>query len=199
MTRVICDISVSVGGFVTGPNDTRSNPFGDGVDCLHDWLSVSATDEDRAVLAASVEEIGAVVMGRKSFDKNEGDGGWGDLGPFGAVPCFVVTHRVPQDQYPAVFSFVTDGVAGAIEAARTAAVAKSVQLHGASVMQQAMPLGLVDELRLHVVPVLLGSGTRLFGALDGAVELERTKVVVTPAATHLTFRVLAPSDGVGGG
>ena len=129
-------------------------------------------------------------MGRTSFDKNEGDGGWGDGGPVGDVPCFVVTHHAPTGSYPSVFTFVTDGVASAIEQAKSVAGDKVVGLHGATVMQQALPLGLVDEIRVHVVPVLLGGGTPLFGMLDSAITLERTRAVVTPAATHLNFRVL---------
>jgi dihydrofolate reductase len=89
-----------------------------------------------------------------------------------------------------VFTFVTDGVASAIEQAKKAAGDKVVGLHGATVMQQALPLGLVDEIRVHVIPVLLGGGTALFGMLDSAVELERTQARVTPAATHIGYRVL---------
>jgi dihydrofolate reductase len=101
----------------------------------------------------------------------------------------VVTHTLPTTSYPSVFTFVTDGVAGAIELAKVAAGDKVVGLHGATVMQQALPLGLVDEIRVHVVPVLLGGGTPLFGTLTDAIGLERTRVTVTPAATHLWFRV----------
>ena len=189
MTRVICDMSASLDGYVTGPNDSREHPFGDGAGTLHDWLSGAATDDDRAILKEFLDGVGAVVMGRKSFDKNEGDGGWGDGGPAGDAPCFVVTHTRPAAPYPPVFTFVTDGVATAIEMAREAAGGKDVTLHGATVMQQLLPLGLVDEIRVHVIPVLIGGGTPLFGSLHSAVTLERTRVVVTPAATHLMFQV----------
>jgi dihydrofolate reductase len=189
MALVICDMSVSLDGYVTGPNDSRENPFGDGAGMLRDWIFDAATDEDRAMLQEMVDGAGAIVMGRTSFDKNEGDGGWGDSGPVGDVPCFVVTHTVPTTSYPSVFTFVTDGVASAIERAKVAAGDKVVGLHGATVMQQALPLGLVDEIRVHVVPVLLGGGTPLFGTLTDAIGLERTRVTVTPAATHLWFRV----------
>jgi dihydrofolate reductase len=190
MARVICDMSVSLDGYVTGPNDSRENPFGDGAGMLHDWMFEAATDEDRAMLQTMIDDCGAVVMGRTSFEKNEGDGGWGDSGPAGDIPCFVVTHHEPTRSYPSVFRFVTDGVAAAIEQARAAAGDKVVGLHGATVMQQALPLGLVDEIRVHVVPVLLGGGTPLFATLDAAIALERTQVRVTPAATHLEFRVV---------
>lgn len=189
MALVICDMSTSLDGYVTGPNDSRQNPFGDGAGMLHDWMFDAATDVDRAILQEMLDGVGAIVMGRKSFDKNEGDGGWGDGGPVGDTPCFVVTHNRPTGSYPAVYTFVTDGVVSAIEQARQVAGAKVVGLHGATVMQQALPLGQVDEIRVHVIPVLLGGGTPLFATLDSAITLERTQVLVTPAATHLTFRV----------
>jgi RibD C-terminal domain len=151
MARVICDMSTSLDGYVTGPNDSRENPFGDGAEMLHDWIFDAATDEDRAILQEMLDNVGAIVMGRTSIDKNEGDGGWG---------------------------------------AKQAAGDNVVSLHGASVMQQALPLGLVDEIRVHVIPVLLGGGTPLFATLDSAISLERTHALITPAATHLGFRVV---------
>ena len=190
MARVICDMSVSLDGYVTGPNDSRENPFGDGAGSLHDWLFSAATDRDREMLQEMLDGIGAVVMGRTSFDKNEGDGGWGDSGPCGDVPCFVVTHHAPAESYPEVFTFVTDGVESAIEQAKKVAGDKVVGLHGATVMQQGLPLGLVDEIRVHVVPILLGAGTPLFGALDEAITLERVQAEATPAATHISYRVV---------
>jgi dihydrofolate reductase len=190
MARVICDMSVSLDGYVTGPDDSREHPFGDGAETLHDWIFAAATDQDRAVLQETLDSIGAVVMGRRSFDKNEGEGGWGDRGPLGDAPCFVVTHHAPAGPHPPTFTFVTDGVVSAIDQARDAAGDAVVALHGATVMQQALPLGLVDEIRVHVIPLLLGGGTPLFGALDSAIRLERTHALVTPAATHLRFRVL---------
>jgi dihydrofolate reductase len=190
MALVICDMSISLDGYVTGPNDSRENPFGDGAGMLHDWMFDAATDDDRALLQEMLDGVGAVVMGRKSFNKNEGDGGWGDRGPVGGTPCFVVTHHQPTTSYSPVYRFVTDGVASAIEQAKGAAGEKVVGLHGATVMQQALPLGLVDEIRVHVIPVLLGGGTPLFGALDSSITLERTQALVTPAATHIGFRVV---------
>ncbi len=190
MALVICDMSISLDGCVTGPNDSRENPFGDGAGMLHDWMFDAATDEDRAILQEILDGAGALVMGRKSFDNAEGDGGWGDSGPRGDTPCFVVTHNKPTTSHPSLFTFVTDGVVSAIEQAKNAAGDKVVGLHGATIMQQALPLGLVDEIRVHVIPVLLGGGTRLFGTLDSPVTLERTQALVTPAATHIGFRVV---------
>jgi len=191
MARVISDMSISLDGYVTGPRDSRENPFGDGAEMLHDWMFDAATDDHRAILQAAIDGIGAIVMGRKSFDKNEGDGGWGDGGPVGDTPCFVFTHRTPTATHPRVFTFVTDGVASAtIEQAKHAAGDRVVGLHGATIMQQALPLGLVDEIRVHVIPVLLGGGTPLFGTLGGSIALERTEARVTPAATHIEFLVV---------
>jgi dihydrofolate reductase len=193
MTRVICDMSISLDGYVTGPNDSRDNPFGDGAETLHDWIFNAATDEDRALVQQTLEGAGAIVMGRTSFDKNEGDGGWGDRGPLGDTPCFVVTHHEPTRAHPPIYTFVTDGVVSAIEQAKAVADDKTVGLHGATVMQQALPLGLVDEIRVHVIPVLLGGGTPLFATLDSAIRLERTQALATPAAVHLGFRVSRPT------
>ena len=190
MALVICDMSISLDGYVTGPNDSRENPFGDGAGMLHDWIFDAATEQDRAILQEMLDGVGAVVMGRKSFDKNEGDGGWGEGGPLGDTPCFVVTHNRPTASYPSVYRFVTDGVASAIEQAKATAGDKVVGLHGATIMQQALPLGLVDQIRVHVIPVLLGAGTPLFGTLDSSIALERTQALATPAATHIGFRVI---------
>jgi dihydrofolate reductase len=189
MGLAICDMSASLDGYVTGPNDSRENPFGDGAGMLHDWLSTAATDQDRAILQDMIDTTGAIVMGRTSFEKNEGDGGWGDKGPMGDTPIFVVTHHAPTRSYPPVFTFVTDGVVSAIEQAKSVAGDKVVGLFGATVMQQALPLGLVDEIHVHVVAVLLGGGTPVFSTLESAVDLERIDVTATPAATHLRFRV----------
>jgi len=190
MARVICDMSMSLDGFVTGPNDSRENPFGDGAGTLHNWIFENPTVDDKALLQEMIDGCGAVVMGRKSFDKNEGDGGWGDKGPVGDTPIFVVTHNAPTKSYPSVYTFVTDGVASAIEQAKAAAGDKIVGLHGATVMQQGLPLGLVDEIHVHVVPVLIGGGTRLFDLLDGPIALDRTKVITNSGATHLQYRVV---------
>jgi dihydrofolate reductase len=189
MSAIVLDMSMSLDGYVTGPNDSRENPFGDGAEMLHDWMFDGATDDDRAILQATLDRVGAVVMGRTSFDKNEGDGGWGTAGPLGDTPCFVVTHTKPTASHPPVFTFITAGVPSAIEQAKDAAGDKVVALHGATIMQQALPLGLVDEIRVHIVPVLLGGGTPLFGTLDSSINLERTEAQVTPAATHIAFRI----------
>jgi dihydrofolate reductase len=188
MARVISDMSMSLDGYVTGPNASRENPFGDGADGLHDWMFKDPTDTEKALLQEAIDGCGAVVMGRTSFDKTVD--AWGPNGPVDGIPCFVVTHQAPPaEKYPG-YTFVTDGVASAIEQASAAAGDKVVGLHGATVMQQALPLGLVDEIIVHVVPVLIGGGTPLFATLDSAITLERTDGIVTPGATHMRFRVV---------
>jgi dihydrofolate reductase len=193
MAQVICDMSMSLDGYVTGPNDSRENPFGDGAGSLHDWIFSAATDRDRELME-EWQYTGAIVMGRRGYDKNEGDGGWGDAGPLGKVPCFVLTHRPPPPERvaaPDVFTFVTDGVESLIARAQEAAGDRDIGVHGATVAQQCLRAGLLDEIVVHVVPILLGGGTPLFGSLDTRpVTLERISVVETPAATHLRFRVV---------
>jgi dihydrofolate reductase len=193
MGRVISDISMSLDGYVTGPNDSRENPFGDGAGSLHDWIFSAATDRDRELME-EWQYTGAIVMGRRGYDKSEGDGGWGDAGPLGKVPCFVLTHQPPPPERvaaPDVFTFVTDGVESLIARAREAAGDRDIGVHGATVAQQCLRAGLLDEIVVHVVPILLGGGTPLFGSLDTRpVALERISVVETPAATHLRFRVV---------
>lgn len=191
MTKVISDMSMSLDGFVTGPGDSRENPFGKGADSLHDWLWKNPTDRAKQILHDAVDRCGAIIMGRTSFEKNEGDGGWGDGGPLGDVPVFVVTHNAPTRQYPSVYRFVTDGVESAIKQAKDTAGSKDVGLHGATVAQQALQLGLLDEIHVHVVPLLIGGGTRLFDLFDGPVHLEPiTGAETTPGATHLSYRVV---------
>ncbi|HEX6358571.1 dihydrofolate reductase family protein [Actinophytocola sp.] len=189
MAIVSTSMSMSLDGYVTGPDDSREHPFGTGAEGLHDWIFDKSTDEDAAILNEMIEKTGAVIMGRRSFDKNEGDGGWGDGGPLGDTPVFVVTHNPPTRTYPSVYTFVTD-VATAIEQAKKLAEDKVVGLHGATIPQQALALGLLDEINIQIVPVLLNGGTRMFEHLGGQYTLERTRCVATPAATHLQFRVV---------
>jgi dihydrofolate reductase len=129
------------------------------------------------------------VTGRRTFDITNG---WGGRPPLG-VPTFVVTHSVPQDWVyeGSPFTFVTDGVESAVEQARAAAGDKVVAVGAASIAQQCIKAGLLDEIHIDLVPVLLGDGVRLFNNLgDGQVELERTEIIEAPDVTHMTFRVI---------
>lgn len=192
MSKVISGISMSLDGFVTGPNVTREQQLGDGGQVLHQWLH-EPDPRDTELLAGMREGVGSILMGRLSYDLAEGDGGWGEGGPAGPAPCFVLTHNPPAPETvraPSVFTFVTDGIQRAVQQAKAAAGDKVVAVHGASAAQQCLAAGLLDEIQVHLAPVLLGSGTRLFEHLGGQFQLERTKVVDTPHATHLRFRVI---------
>lgn len=192
MSTVVSGISMSLDGFVTGPNVTRDQQLGDGGQVLHHWLH-HPDPRDASLLAGMRDGVGSILMGRLSYDLAEGDGGWGDGGPAGPAPCFVLTHNPPAPETvraPSVFTFVTDGIHSAVEQAKAAAGDKVVGVHGASAAQQCLAAGLLDEIQIHLAPVLLGSGTRLFEHLGGQFRLERTDVLDTPSATHLRFRVI---------
>ncbi|HEX5012980.1 MAG TPA: dihydrofolate reductase family protein [Candidatus Limnocylindrales bacterium] len=192
MSKVISGISMSLDGFVTGPNVSREQQLGDGGDILHRWLW-EPEPGDAELLEGMAKDVGAILMGRRSYDLAEGDGGWGDGGPAGPTPCFVLTHEAPAAETvraPSVFTFVTDGIESAVEQAKAAAGDKVVGVHGASSAQQCLAAGLLDEIQLSLAPVLLGSGTRLFEHLGGQVRLERTDVNATSNATHLRFKVI---------
>ncbi|HZO64755.1 MAG: dihydrofolate reductase family protein [Kribbellaceae bacterium] len=192
MSKVISGISMSLDGFVTGPNVSREQQLGDGGQVLHQWLH-EPDPLDSELLAEMGANVGSILMGRLSYDLAEGDGGWGDGGPAGPAPCFVLTHNAPAPETvraPSVFTFVTDGIDSAVEQAKAAAGDKVVGVHGASAAQQCLAAGLMDEIQISLAPVLLGSGTRLFEHLGGQFQLERTNVINSSNATHLRFRVV---------
>jgi len=215
MARLRCEISMSLDGFVAGPNPSLEEPLGAGGDLLHEWafaaaswreshgLSGGEANADSEVLEESTGSTGAVVMGRRMFSGGQGpwepdpgaDGWWGDDPPF-HVPVFVLTHHARETlamEGGTSFNFVTDGIEAALEQARAAAGDKDVLLAGgASVVQQYLTAGLLNELQIHVAPVLLGDGTSLFDRLGiDAVGLETTRVIASPSVTHLRFRVPA--------
>jgi dihydrofolate reductase len=202
MTRLVADITMSLDGFVTGPNDAPGCGLGERGEVLHNWVMggpwsyagehpFHPLDVDRDVLMSAVSSIGAGIIGRRMFDIT---GGWGGSPPGGKdARYFVLTHSVPEEwvRPDSPFTFVTDGIESALAQARMDAGDKDVGIGGgANVIQQYLAAGLLDELRLHVAPVLLGSGRRLFDHLgDRTIELERTRVVESPYATHLFFTV----------
>ena len=202
MGKVISDMSMSLDGFIVGPNDGPENGLGDGGEALHDWIwggttdrsaaspLTSAKDSNREVMDEWVEGLGAVIMGRWSFDIAEA--AWGDNPPF-HVPVFVLTHK-PKERLVkdggTTFTFVTDGIESALSQAQVAAGDKNVHLHGASSAQQLLKAGLLDEIQIHLVPVLLGGGKRLLDSIGKHIELEKTRVIDSPGVTHLRFRVI---------
>lgn len=191
MGRVCVFMSLSLDGFVAGPDVGVDHPMGVGGERLHAWLD--GTDPQDAAIAArmfSSATTGAVLMGRRTF--TVGEGPWGDDGTFG-LPCFVVTHR-PADTIrkgATTFTFVTGGLDKAVAQARAAAGTGNVNVMGADLVQQMLRAGLIDELHLTIVPILLGDGVRLFEHLSPEhVELERTSVIASSVVTHLQFRVI---------
>jgi len=196
-TKVIADISVSLDGFVTGPDPDLDHGLGRGGEPLHTWAMSSDDEVDRAVLREATEISGAVIMGRRLFDIIDGPTGWSDEVGYGAdlaaTPAFfVVTHSVPENVRLGLdFTFVTDGLAAAVEQARAAAEAAGkdvVVMGGGDVVRQCVDQGLADELRLHLSPVILGGGTPLFVGSRRRELVQRT-VRVSPTATHLIYEL----------
>ena len=191
MAKVIFDISVSLDGYMTASGRRPAEPMGDGGLRLVQW-AFGDDERDRAILTDGIASIGAVIAGRRTYDDSLP--WWGPGGPTGEarLPVFVVTHSVPDDA-PAdgVYVFVTDGIESALEQARAAAGDKDVTvMGGAQTGQQFIAAGLVDELSLHVVPVLFGAGTRMFENLgDGHITLEPLATIQTTQATHLRLRI----------
>jgi len=206
MSKLRCHISISLDGFVAGPNQSEENPLGEGGERLHDWVvPLAAWRQSHGKQGGEVnrrENIGAGIMGRNMFGPI-GGGAWGDrqwTGWWGDDPpyhyhVFILTHY-PRDPVEmeggTTFHFVIDGIKSALEQARKAAGGKDVVLWGgAHVVQQYLAAGLLDELELHVVPVLLGDGARLFDNLgDAEVELKQVRAVEAPGVTHLKYRVV---------
>lgn len=210
MGSLTCQISMSLDGFVAGPNQSLENPVGEGGLRLHEWvfptdswrkqhgLSGGEHSADAKVAEEVFEGVGAYIMGRKMFGGGQGPwdptwtGWWGEEPPYHA-PVFVITHheRVPLSlQGGTTFTFVTDGIEPALEQARMAAGGKDVAIAGgASAVQQYLAAGLLDELYLHIVPIILGAGERLFVDV-GNPSLEPVNVVASPAVTHVKYRVV---------
>lgn len=180
---VVFDISMSLDGYVTAPGQTRAEPLGRGGERLHAWLGSA---EGRHLLAEAAADLGAVICGRRCYDDSLP--WWGSNGPAG-VPTIVVTHR-PAEAH-GVYRFAT-GIADALAQARALAGSRTVTvMGGAEVGRQFLAAGLVDELSLHVVPIVLGGGTRMFGT--GELALAPTAVVGSPDAVHLRFKISSSS------
>jgi len=201
MTQIFTALSASLDGFIAGPDDGPDRPLGRGGMRLFDWYSDGDTPsrfyEAFKLSAASAEvfdavagRVGAVISGRQTYDITNG---WGGDGPLPGAPLFVLTHQVP-DQVPqgsSRYTFVTDGIESAVRQASEAAGGKDVSVMGAAPVQQALRAGLLDEVEIHLVPVLLGGGVRLLDHLgDNPVDLEVLQVVDAPGVTHLRYRVL---------
>ncbi|HKQ00413.1 MAG TPA: dihydrofolate reductase family protein [Actinomycetes bacterium] len=196
MGKVVFDISMSLDGFMTAANRRPEEPMGDGGERLHEW-AFGGDPRDREVLTGGVASIGAVIAGRRTYDDSVP--WWGADGPTGParVPVFVISHDVPEKTPEGgVYTFVTGGIERALEQAKATAGEKGVTvMGGADTGQQYLRAGLLDELSIHLIPVLFGSGTRMFDHLDDKhVELEPGETIQTPAATHLRYRVVRKTD-----
>jgi dihydrofolate reductase len=203
MGKVATGLSMSLDGFIAGPNDGPGQPLGEGGERLFEWFSGGDTEyglpgtemvftvspQSAEMLREAHAGMGAFVTGRRTFDIT---GGWGGSPPLG-VPTFVVTHTVPDEWVyeGSPFEFVTAGVEGAVERAKAVAGDKDVAVGAASIAQQCIRAGLLDEIHVDLVPVLLGDGVRLFEHIGaGPIELESTRVIEGAGVTHLTFRVV---------
>lgn len=186
MGNVVIDMSMSLDGYIAAPNDIPGQGLGEEGMRLHNWIFDDPSVFER-LYGNLVEETGAVIIGRRTYDNAIPE--WGGKGPIGDVPCFVVTHSPPASAAP-IFTFVTDGIESALAKAREVAGDKRIGLMGADIDQQFIAAGLVDEIRIHVIDVLLGGGRRLFDQLPQRVELERTGLGETGGVTHLEYRVI---------
>lgn len=188
MGKVIVDISMSLDGFIAGPNVNLEHPLGIGGERLHHWFFDAKTPEDEAIMAEVAASSGAVILGRRMYDTAI-DEGWGGVSPFN-VPAFVLTSRPAPEKVVEGFRFLTMSIETALSEAKAVAEDKNIWIiGGANLIQQYLKAGLVDELRLHIPPVLFGKGTRLFEDDGAGFELERIKQSETPAATHLSYRI----------
>ena len=193
MSKVIFDISMSLDGFITGANRTPAEPLGEEGEHLHDWAFNSKDEYNRDLISQSVRTTGAVICGRRTYDDSLPF--WGADGPTGAarLPVFVVTHHVHKESPEGgVYTFVTDGIESTLQKAKKAAGDKHVSvMGGADIGQQYIKTGLVDEVSIHLVPVLFGSGTPMFANLgETHIQLEPGQVTETPEAIHLRLRII---------
>ena len=197
MSKSVLYMSMSLDGYIAGPNDQPSNPGGDDFMRLHEWYGFAAdagpTQEtiDSAEMGKhfldEIKETGAVLSGPNTVEQIDHWGGDHHDG----VPIFVPSHRPPGPsvaKYPLV-TYVTDGIASAMTRAKAAAGDRNVLVHGASTAQTALVAGVLDELQIHQVPVLFGAGRRLFEVLPERIELEIVRVIDTPEATHIRYRI----------
>ncbi|PRX96834.1 dihydrofolate reductase family protein [Allonocardiopsis opalescens] len=192
MSVSVLDMSVSLDGYVAGPNDRPGNPGGDGFAPLHAWALTPEggfrTFGVAAELLAEVHASGAVVSGRRTAEQVDH---WGGDHNGQGVPVFVPSHRPPDPSvaaYPLI-TYVVDGIASAMAQAKAAAGDRTVHVIGAYTAQRAIEAGVLDEIQIHQVPILFGAGRRLFDVLPSRVELDVVRVIDTPEATHIRYRV----------
>src|SRR5699024_6859232 len=190
---VIASLSVSLDGFYTGPHTSAHNPMGEGGAVLHGWFAHDVADRKQLtaddILRPEFERTGALVMGKDSYEHAQA--AWGPHPPF-EMPLFVLTHHPRDDDVRegSRFHFVTDGFESAVQQATAAANGKDVALHGGGAIQQGLRAGLLNELQLHLVPVLIGQGRRLFDDISGELGIEQVRLAA--GVTHLKYVVTQP-------
>ena len=212
MSKVRVHIAISADGYVAGPNQSQENPLGEGGEALHDWfVELKAWREPHGrdggevnantpIAEESLANVGAEIMGRGKFGPPDGGpwgedpwpGWWGEDPPF-HKPVFVVTHheREPLTLSDTTFTFVTDGIESALEQAMEAADGKDVYIGGgADIINQYLAAGLVDEIEVHVAPLVLGGGERLFDGVGPDLKLEQLRAVEAPGVAHVKYRVV---------
>ena len=212
MSKVRVHIAISADGYVAGPNQSEENPLGEGGEQLHDWFvelkawreqhgrEGGAVNESTPIAEESLANVGAEIMGRGKFGPAGGGpwgddpwpGWWGEDPPF-HKPVFVVTHhgREPLTLSDTTFTFVTDGIEAALEQAEAAAGDKDVYIGGgADIINQYLAAGLVDEIEVHIAPLILGGGERLFDGVGPDLKLEQLRAVEAPGVAHLKYRVV---------
>jgi dihydrofolate reductase len=211
MSKVRVHSTVSADGYVAGPNQSLENPLGEGGGGLHDWafalrafrephgMEGGEVNASTPVVEESLANVGAEIMGRGKFGGGPGPWGddqwrgwWGEEPPF-HMPVFVLTHheRTPLTLADTTFTFVTGGIEAALDQAREAAAREDVLIGGgADVINQYLAAGLVDELELHIVPLVLGGGARLFDGLGPELGLDQVRAIEGPGVTHLKYRVV---------
>ena len=190
MSSSVLYMSMSLDGYIAGPDDKPGNPGGDGFMRLHEWYFADGESGrpsgPAGELVDQMNATGAVLVGRRTAEQA---GHYN--GDHHGVPVFVLSHRPPPPSaanYPLV-RYVTDGIASAMTQAKAAAGDRDVMVHGAEMVQRALEAGVLDEIQIHQIPVLLGTGRRLFGILPSRIELEIVQVIDTPQATHIRYRV----------
>ncbi len=192
MSASVLYMSMSLDGYIAGPNDGPDNPGGDGFDRLHEWMFIPGTYDvplsgpGRDLFDEMDATVGALLAGRRTVEQVDH---WG--GDNHGWPIFVPSHRPPGPSvanYPLV-TYVADGIESAMAQAKAAAGDRVVLVHGAYTAQRALQAGVLDELQIHQIPVLLGGGRRLFDVLPSRVELDVVRVIDTPKATHIRYRV----------
>jgi dihydrofolate reductase len=201
MAKIVIDMSMSLDGFVAGPGDGRTHPLGErGGEHIFDWYFSGDTPYEgtmfkprgasRRVVAEMFQKAGVMLTGRRTYEITNG---WNGTHPVNGIPVVILTHAPPVDvpKGESKLVFVTDGIESAVAKAKALAKDKDVGIGGASVAQQALRAGLVDELYLHVAPILLGDGVRLFDKLgDGAIRLRKISLLDAEDVSHLRFEVL---------